>query len=508
MGHKVKLPDREYEISYRTVPNWFAPAVSVITFSAAIVAIFGAAPYLLPSLPIARGILLSQALVLETFLRCVVLLLLGFLTFLLSEAARHDSLVISKEGMSFPVLLAPDLLFRRKRRWDDIANILIGSMLLSDRKGTYEYELENSKDKAKLFIYFKSGGHVALDLKRMSKKNVDKLFGCLETWCMSMSRSPQMRDAPGRLLEVKRSEEALSYTRLWEEQLERNFSATNFVPLEKGAAVNGGRLKVLMQLASGGLSAIYLAEQQNKELAVVKEAVLPPSVDETLRAKASEMFRREAHILTQLSHPQIARVLDHFSENGRDYLVIEFVAGHTLRQLVAKRGPLSEDDVVEYARQLTDIIDYLHSQEPPVVHRDISPDNILLRDDGRVVLIDFGAANQYVGTATGTLVGRQAYIAPEQLRGKACPASDFYALGGTLSFLLTGKDPTPLAVSHPVSDAPRVSEQLDATVARLTAFDVKQRLSSAQELYEFLTDASCADASGAGRLSAAGDKSS
>lgn len=483
MDHPIELADREYEISYRTVPNWFVPTVTTVTLLVAFVAAFGAIPYFFPYIPIVKGFLFSNQLVLETFFRCVIFLTLAFLTFLLAEAARHDRLLITRDGMSFPVLLAPDLLFRRKRSWDDIANILIGAMLLEDSKGTYEYELEETKDKKKLFIYFKSGGHVCLDLSRMSKKSTERLFMCIESWCISMTRSPQMSDAPKRLKEVKKKDDVLSYTKLWEEQLEAHFSATNFVPLEKDESLNSGRLKVLMQLSSGGLSAVYLAEQANKELAVVKEAVLPPAGEEATREKARELFKREAALLTKLDHPNIAKVLDHFSENGRDYMVLEFVPGHTLRQLVTKQGKLKSEVVVDYAKQIADILDYLHTLEPPVVHRDISPDNILLRDDGRLVLIDFGAANEYVGNATGTLIGKQAYIAPEQLRGKATTASDLYALGATLFYLLTGRDPAPLSVSHPATMESDVESGLDKIVADLTAMEVSERLSEAPALY-------------------------
>lgn len=91
------------------------------------------------------------------------------------------------------------------------------------------------------------------------------------------------------------------------------------------------------------------------------------------------------------------------------------------------------------------------------------------------MLIDFGAANEFVGTATGTLIGKQAFIAPEQLRGKATPQSDIYSLAGTLFFLLTGKDPVPLSVSHPAKDNTSIDSQFDDLVASMSAFDGDKR---------------------------------
>jgi len=490
MKDQFQLRRNDYEISYRTVPNWFVPAISVTTFSIGVLAVFGSASYLLPLAPATRHILGSPELVLETFFRCICLLLLGFLTFILAEICRHDRLVISKDGLSFPVFLAPDLLFRRKRTWDDIGNIMIGAMLLHDKKGSYEYELEEARDKRKLFIYFKSGGHVCLDLTKMPKKNQERLFQAIESWCISCSRAPQTGEMKKRIKETKNKSEALTYTRLWEEQLESYFSHTNFVPLERGEKIGNERFSVLMQLGSGGLSAVYLAEKANKELVVIKESTLPATLQEEQRAKAEELFKREAKLLLKLDHPQIAKIFDHFVEGGRDYLVLEFIPGHTLRQLVAKRGPQNERVAIDLIRQLAHVLDYIHGLTPPILHRDISPDNLVLKDDGKLVVIDFGAANEIVGTATGTLIGKQAYMSPEQFKGKPTVQSDIYAAGGTLYFLLTGNDPKPLSSSHPKEERPSISPLVDQFVCDLTNTDDKKRISSIDEMLEKLDDLS------------------
>jgi serine/threonine protein kinase len=105
-----------------------------------------------------------------------------------------------------------------------------------------------------------------------------------------------------------------------------------------------------------------------------------------------------------------------------------------------------------------------------------------LREDGALVLIDFGAANEYVGQATGTLIGKQSYISPEQFRGKAEPSSDIYALGGTLNFLLTGDDPEPLSPSHPRRVRGELSQDIDQLVASCTALSTSERIQSARAL--------------------------
>ncbi|HEY9715404.1 MAG TPA: serine/threonine-protein kinase, partial [Chroococcales cyanobacterium] len=166
----------------------------------------------------------------------------------------------------------------------------------------------------------------------------------------------------------------------------------------------------------------------------------------------------------------------------------EYIVGQDLRQLVKQNGPQPVDSVLDWCRQIASILEYLHGLEPPLIHRDLTPDNLVLRNDGSVVLIDFGASNQFVGAATGTLVGKQSYIAPEQLRGKATLQSDIYAFGATVYFLLTGRDPVPLSACHPRSVLPEISERIDQFVASMSAPDASSRLKSAADVSEKLSE--------------------
>jgi tRNA A-37 threonylcarbamoyl transferase component Bud32 len=412
----------------------------------------------------------------------------GFLA-LEKKLADEVAIGIQDDGIQFPYMFGPDLLFRTKREWGDIAHVLIGS--LSGRvPGAYEFELEKESDtRHKVFIYFKSGGHAYIDLRRMSKKGHELIFIALEPYCIDYHRAPQLRQNRDEKRFVAGQQQASSeppqsFTELWEQEMQDHFSATNFVPLKKGKLLRGGRFRVLMQIAAGGLSAVYLAETPEKELRVIKEACLPPTLESSLKEKAKELFTREATILQRISHPKIAKVLDYFVEENRDYLVLEFVPGHTLRQLVKQNGAMAEEDVLGYAKQVAEILTYLHSQLPPIIHRDITPDNLVLREDGAIVIIDFGAANEVLGTATGTLIGKQAYIAPEQFRGRPSISSDIYALGGSLHFMLTGRDPEALSQSHPRSENPSVSEETDELVAKCTAEETGERIRDAQTLVD------------------------
>lgn len=238
--------------------------------------------------------------------------------------------------------------------------------------------------------------------------------------------------------------------------------------------MRGGSLTIVRQLALGGLSAVYLAQLNGNKLVVLKESVVPDDARSELKDKAREMFSREAKLLMQLHHPNIVKVIDNFEEGGRSYLLLDYVSGQDLRQYVKQNGRLREYQVLGPAIQIADILTYLHSKEPPLLHRDLTPDNIVLRADGSVVVIDFGAANEFIGNATGTFVGKQAFIAPEQFRGKAVAKSDIYAFGATLYYLLTGQDPEALSQSEP-SAVCQIKEDLSDLVKRCTSLEPDER---------------------------------
>jgi serine/threonine protein kinase len=127
------------------------------------------------------------------------------------------------------------------------------------------------------------------------------------------------------------------------------------------------------------------------------------------------------------------------------------------------------------ASVVADILDYLHGLSPQIVHRDLTPDNLIFAD-GKITLIDFGAASEYVSGLTGTMIGKQCYIPPEQFQGHATTKSDLYALGCTLYFIATGKDPEPIEQSMPETG----DRLLDLLIADLTVLDPDQRLADAR----------------------------
>jgi serine/threonine protein kinase len=180
--------------------------------------------------------------------------------------------------------------------------------------------------------------------------------------------------------------------------------------------------------------------------------------------------------MRSLNHPGIVKTRGSFVEDHRAYLVLEYVAGKSLKDIVESNGPLSERDCVSFGLEMCDILHYLHSQSPPVVHRDFTPDNLLLSEDGSLKLIDFMVAKQTEAeSSTNAVVGKHHYMPPEQVRGKSTTRSDIYALGCTLHFILTGCKPEPMSTSHPTLQNEKVSGIMTTIVERSTTLDEKLR---------------------------------
>src|SRR5215510_13719855 len=199
------------------------------------------------------------------------------------------------------------------------------------------------------------------------------------------------------------------------------------------------RYRVVKIIGHGGMGAVYEALDLRLESTVALKQTL--FSDEEL----SRAFEREARLLAGLSHPALPRVSDHFVEGSGQFLVMEFIPGEDLAWLLRHRErPFECDQVLEWASQLLDALEYLHSHRPPVIHRDIKPQNLKLTSDGRIVLLDFGLAKgepQLLDRGTASSVfGYTLNFAPlEQIEHKGTDArSDLYSAGATLYQLMTG----------------------------------------------------------------------
>jgi len=208
------------------------------------------------------------------------------------------------------------------------------------------------------------------------------------------------------------------------------------------------RYRIIDILGQGGIGITYAAEDLKTAERVALKAVSLRRMDDF---KVLELFEREVRILAQLNYPAIPRYLDYFQVDKRRnrffYLAQQLAEGQSLAALVEKGWHPDEAEVRHIATQILEILVYLQQLTPPVIHRDIKPQNIIRREDGKVFLVDFGAVQDvYHNTVTGgsTVVGTYGYMAPEQFRGQAVLATDLYAVGATLIFLLTQKAPADL----------------------------------------------------------------
>ncbi|WP_019503353.1 serine/threonine-protein kinase [Pleurocapsa sp. PCC 7319] len=218
--------------------------------------------------------------------------------------------------------------------------------------------------------------------------------------------------------------------------------------LHQQAEIIANRYQIITTLGQGGMGTTYAAINLETSQRVAIKVV---SLREASDWKILELFEREAKTLASLNHPFIPNYLDYFELDSQDdkrfYLVQELVEGESLAELVKQGWHATEEQIRDIAVQILDILIYLHSITPPVIHRDIKPQNILRRDDGQVYLVDFGAVQAvYRNTISigGTFVGTLGYMSPEQLRGNVVPASDLYSLGCSLIFLLTHRNPNEL----------------------------------------------------------------
>jgi tRNA A-37 threonylcarbamoyl transferase component Bud32 len=385
----------------------------------------------------------------------------------------RDEISIDKDGIKLPRFTGNRMSLKRYIAWNSIDLI---TTTTSNSRG---------KEISNLLLVQRNGTKTHLTSEYLPTSFLEQFILASRMWAPSAC-DHSLEELHRRLRELSTQARQASYTELWEEELGRRFCPTSYIPLEVGQVIRRNTLKIVSHLSSGGLSALYLCQLNAKELVVLKEATTPDSGTEDIREKAREMFTREARLLMSIDHPNIVRVVDTFLEADRNYLLMEHVNGIDLRQMVAQNGPQKEADVLDWATQIALGLKYLHEREQPIIHRDLTPDNLVLRNDGKVIIVDFGAANELIGTATGTFVGKHAFIAPEQLRGKATVQSDIYAFGCTLHYLLTGAEPLALSQSNPRSIAQEISEELAELVESCTQFEASARYQSVAQMLPVL----------------------
>lgn len=259
-----------------------------------------------------------------------------------------------------------------------------------------------------------------------------------------------------------------------------------------------GKYEILKMIGKGGMSKVYLAMDQNlnKQWAV-KEIVKEG------RNKNNEVIIQsalaEANMMKRLDHPCLPRIVDIIERVDVIYVVMDYIEGEPLNKILEKSGPQPQELVIEWAKDLCDVLDYLHSQNPPIIYRDMKPANIMLQPNGTIKLIDFGIAREYKehNIQDTVSLGTKGYAAPEQFGGKGQTdrRTDIYGLGVTLYHLVTGKNPCePPYEIYPIRywDA-RLSAGLESIVVKCTQLNPDDRYDSCAELFYALEHYEMAD---------------
>lgn len=248
----------------------------------------------------------------------------------------------------------------------------------------------------------------------------------------------------------------------------------------------------------GGMGAVYKARDLHfpnvTKLVAVKEMV-NRAHDPLIRETIVKNFEREANLLATLSHPAIPRIFDYFSQQERSYLILEFIQGKDLENILNESsGFLPVNQVLQWAIELCDVLDYLHNHQPePIIFRDMKPSNAMINQHNHVVLVDFGIAKTFQIGEKGTMIGTEGYSPPEQYRGEATALADIYSLGATLHHLLTRRDPRlepPFSFAdRPITSInPNVTKELEMVIQRALQYEPGDRFQSASEMKEALLE--------------------
>ena len=255
--------------------------------------------------------------------------------------------------------------------------------------------------------------------------------------------------------------------------------------LQIGSLVDG-KYKVLRVVGKGGMSVVYQAvnEKANKIWAI-KE----------VRKDGTQNFEvvkqnliAETDMLKRFNHPNLPSIIDVIDTDDSFLIVMDYIEGNSLSKAIETSGAQSQEDVIEWAKQLCDVLGYLHSQNPPIIYRDMKPANVMLKPDGNISLIDFGTAREFKSSSVEdtTCLGTQGYAAPEQYggHGQTDARTDIYCLGATMYHLITGHNPsTPPYEMYPIRQwNPTLSSGLEEIITKCTQRNPNDRYQSCAEL--------------------------
>lgn len=255
--------------------------------------------------------------------------------------------------------------------------------------------------------------------------------------------------------------------------------------LEIGSIIDG-KYKILNVVGKGGMSVVYLAmnERANKQWAI--KEIRKDGVQNFEVVKQNLIV--ETELLKKFNHPNLPSIIDVIDGDGTFLIVMDYIEGNPLSKALETSGAQDQDDVIEWSKQLCDVLGYLHSRKPPIIYRDMKPSNVMLKPDGSVMLIDFGTAREFKSSSVEdtTCLGTQGYAAPEQFggQGQTDARTDIYCLGATMYHLITGHNPcTPPYEMYPIRQwNPLLSSGLEEIITKCTQRNPEDRYQSCAEL--------------------------
>lgn len=255
--------------------------------------------------------------------------------------------------------------------------------------------------------------------------------------------------------------------------------------LEVGSLVDG-KYRILRVVGKGGMSVVYQAvnEKANKIWAI--KEVRKDGVQNYEVVKQNLIV--ETELLKRFNHPNLPSIIDVIDGDGSFLIVMDYIEGNSLNKALETSGAQSQEDVIEWSKQLCDVLGYLHSRKPPIIYRDMKPANVMLKPDGNISLIDFGTAREFKSSSVEdtTCLGTQGYAAPEQYggHGQTDARTDIYCLGATMYHLVTGHNPsTPPYEMYPIRQwNPMLSSGLEEIIIKCTQRNPNDRYQSCAEL--------------------------
>ena len=255
---------------------------------------------------------------------------------------------------------------------------------------------------------------------------------------------------------------------------------------ERGTIIEG-KYEVLKLIGKGGMSKVYLAMDKNLNKQWAIKEIERKAYDKNNEVVVASAMA-EANMMKKLDYPSLPRIVDIIEKENVIYVVMDYIEGETLSSVLSKEGAQPQEVVIEWAKELCRVLDYLHTQNPPIIYRDMKPANIMLQPNGNIKLIDFGIAREYKeqNLADTVSLGTKGYAAPEQFGGKGQTdaRTDVYCLGVTLYHLLTGQNPCePPYEIYPIRYwNPQLSSGLEAIIQKCTQLNPEDRYQSCAEL--------------------------